>query len=77
MESLRTKLKKCCRQRMKTIADVKAHREAIGQTNAGRYLFVLYKPSDDGVFVITAYELKGNDLTAFRRRRRRRWRVDE
>lgn len=49
-------------------------RVAIGQTQAGRYLRVIYVPDEeaDSVFVITAYELKGKPLTAFRRRMRRR-----
>ena len=47
---------------------------AIGQTEAGRYLRVVYvpEPERDGVFVITAYEFWGKPLLAFRRRRRRR-----
>jgi hypothetical protein len=49
-------------------------RTAIGQTNAGRYLRVIYipDPEPDSVFVITAYELKGKPLKAYRRRSRRR-----
>lgn len=49
-------------------------RVAIGQTQAGRYLRVIYvpDPKPDSVFVITAYELKGKPLTAYRRRRRGR-----
>ncbi len=49
-------------------------RVAIGQTQAGRYLRVIYvpEPDPDSIFVITAYELKGKPLTAYRRRRRRR-----
>jgi len=49
-------------------------RIAIGQTGAGRYLRVIYvpDPQPDSVFVITAYELKGKPLLAYRRRRRRR-----
>ena len=45
-------------------------RVALGQTRAGRYLRVIYVPDrvPDSVFVITAYELTGNPLTAFRRR---------
>ena len=48
-------------------------RVAIGQTQAGRYLRVIYvaDPEPDSVFVITAYELKGKPLTAYRRRHRR------
>ena len=47
---------------------------AIGQTNAGRYLRVFYVPDayGDGVFVVTAYELRGKQLKAFRRRQRRK-----
>lgn len=48
----------------------KDSRVAIGQTDAGRYLRVIYvrdqKP--DSVFVVTAYELDGKPLKAYRRR---------
>ena len=49
-------------------------RIAIGQTRAGRYLRVIYVPDHEsnGIFVITAYELVGKPLKAYRRRRRRR-----
>jgi hypothetical protein len=49
-------------------------RVAIGQTRGGRYLRVIYvpNPEPDSVFIITAYELAGNPLKAYRRRRRRR-----
>jgi len=49
-------------------------RVAIGQTQAGRYLKVIYvpDPQPDSVFVITAYELQGKPLKAYRRRRKRR-----
>ena len=49
-------------------------RIAIGQTRTGRYLRVIYvpDPEPDSVFVITAYDLGGKALTAYRRRRRRR-----
>jgi hypothetical protein len=48
-------------------------RVAVGQTRDGRYVRVIYldDPEPDGVFVITAYELKGKQLLAYRRRRRR------
>jgi hypothetical protein len=48
-------------------------RHALGQTGAGRYLHVIYVPDTvgDGVFVVTAYELRGKALQAYRRRRRR------
>ena len=49
-------------------------RFALGQTEAGRYLKVVYAPREDaeGIFVITAYELRGKELKAYRRRRRGR-----
>jgi hypothetical protein len=49
-------------------------RMALGQTASGRYLRVIYvpDPEPDSVFVITAYELAGKALAAFRRRRRKK-----
>jgi hypothetical protein len=49
-------------------------RIALGQTRAGRCLRVIYvpDPEPDSVFVITAYDLVGKPLTAYRRRRRRK-----
>src|SRR5579864_9307090 len=49
-------------------------RVALGQTASGRYLRVIYVPDAEpnSVFVITAYELMGKPLAAFRRRRRRK-----
>ena len=49
-------------------------RIALGQTRSGRYLRVIYVPEPDrtAVFVITAYDLRGKPLTAYRRRRRER-----
>jgi hypothetical protein len=49
-------------------------RIALGQTVSGRYLRVIYvpDPEPDSVFVITAYELGGKPLAAFRRRRRKK-----
>ncbi len=49
-------------------------RVAIGQTRGGRFLRVIYVPDPrpDSIFVITAYELDGKPLVAYRRRRRRR-----
>jgi hypothetical protein len=54
----------------------KGSRIAIGRTEAGRYLRVIYVPDaqSNSVFVITAYELTGKPLIAYRRRRRRRGR---
>jgi hypothetical protein len=45
-------------------------RVAIGQTDSGRYLRVIYvrDPKPDSIFVITAYELDGKPLKAYRRR---------
>ena len=47
---------------------------AAGQTSAGRFLRVFFVPDShgDGVFVITAYPLRGKQLRALRRRRRRK-----
>jgi hypothetical protein len=49
-------------------------RVAIGQTTAGRFLRVIYvrDPVPDSVFVITAYDLRGKPLKAYRRRQRRK-----
>jgi hypothetical protein len=48
-------------------------RVAVGQTQSGRHLPVIYvaDAEPDGVFVITAYELTGKPLLAYRKRRRR------
>lgn len=49
-------------------------RQALGQTASGRYLRVIYVPDPEpgSVFVVTAYDLRGKPLQAYRRRRRRR-----
>ncbi|HUT52079.1 MAG TPA: hypothetical protein VM658_01675 [bacterium] len=49
-------------------------RIALGQTAAGRYLKVIYvrDQGSENLFVITAYELKGKPLAAYRKRQRRR-----
>jgi len=49
-------------------------RIAIGQTESGRYIRVIYvpEPTINSIFVITAYEINGNVLKAYRRRRRRK-----
>ena len=49
-------------------------RIVMGQTEAGRYLRVIYVPDPGGgsAFVITAFELKGKQLKAHRRFKRRR-----
>ena len=49
-------------------------RVALGQTQAGRYLRVIYVPDPEpgSVFVITAYDLGPKARKALRRRRRRK-----
>ena len=49
-------------------------RVALGQSNRGRYLRVIYLPDPvpNSVFVITAYQLGRKALHALRRRRRRK-----
>ena len=49
-------------------------RIAIGKTEDGRYLRVIYvaDPGPQTVFVITAYELEGKPLAAYKRRRRKK-----
>jgi hypothetical protein len=49
-------------------------RIVLGQTEAGRYLRVIYVPDPDpaSVFVITAYELAGRPLAGLRRRRKKK-----
>jgi len=43
-------------------------------TKTGRYLRVIYVPDPvpDSIFVITAYDLTGKPLKAYKRRRRRK-----
>ena len=47
-------------------------RVALGQTEAGRYLRVIYvpDPTPNSVFVVTAYELSDNAKKALRRRQK-------
>lgn len=49
-------------------------RIALGQTDAGRYLQVVYVPDPDrhSLFVVTAYDLRGKALAAYRSRRKRK-----
>ncbi|HEY9680650.1 MAG TPA: DUF4258 domain-containing protein [Oculatellaceae cyanobacterium] len=47
-------------------------RMALGQTDAGRYLRVIYVSDRDSIFVITAYELTDKQLKAYRRRRKKK-----
>jgi hypothetical protein len=62
------------RGRGEDLPAAKGARMRLGQTGAGRYLQVVYMPDEDdeGVFVITAYELQGKAKKAFRRRQRRK-----
>jgi hypothetical protein len=46
--------------------------QAVGKTSLGRYLKVIYIEVPDSILVATAYDLRGLELKAFRRRRRRR-----
>jgi hypothetical protein len=52
----------------------KSTRMRLGKTTAGRHLQVVYVPDAgrDSAFVITAHELKGKSLQAYRRRQRRK-----
>lgn len=49
-------------------------RIVLGRTRAGRVLKVVCVPDDvgDGVFVVTAFDLRGKPLRAFKRRMRGR-----
>jgi hypothetical protein len=49
-------------------------RMALGPTAAGCHLRVIYVPDPEAesVFVVTAYELRGKPLKAYRRRRKKR-----
>jgi hypothetical protein len=51
-------------------------RVALGRTQAGRHLRIIYVPDPDpaGAFVITAYELRGKPLAAYRMRMRKKHR---
>ena len=51
-------------------------RVVVGKTRAGRYLRVIYvsDPEPESVFVITAFELRGKPLFAYRRRLRKKGR---
>ena len=54
-------------------AGTESSRVAVGQTDAGRYLRVIYvpDPQPDSAFVITAYDLSPKALKALRRRRKK------
>ena len=59
-----------------SVSPGQSSRIAVGRTNTGRFLKVVYSSDKDGggIFVITAYDLTGKALLAFRRRLRRRQR---
>ncbi len=44
-----------------------------GQTESGRYLRIVYSPllSRKGIFIVTAYDLRGKALSTFRRQRKK------
>ncbi|HEO64711.1 MAG TPA: DUF4258 domain-containing protein [Spirochaetes bacterium] len=48
-------------------------RIALGRTQEGRYLRVIYVPDPEpnSVFIITAYELKGKPLKAYKKRKKK------
>jgi hypothetical protein len=52
-------------------------RVVIGTTQDGRFLKVIYvlDQKDNSIFVITAYDLKGKPLMAYKRRLRKRGKV--
>lgn len=47
-------------------------RVAIGQTEAGRFLRVIYVPAEQAIFVVTAFDLGPKSRKALRRRVRKR-----
>lgn len=49
-------------------------RVAIGQTQSGCYLKIIYvpEPESNSAFIITAYQLTGKPLNAYRKRKRRK-----
>ncbi len=59
---------------MERYQERKGARVALGQAESGRYLKVIYVPDPEpnSVFIVTAYELKGKHLAAFKRRLRKK-----
>ena len=55
------------------LAEDRNSRAIMGQTDAGRYLKVVFVPDQGRAsgFVVTAYELRGNALKRYRRAKRR------
>jgi hypothetical protein len=68
------KLPRCSRNRWKIELVAGGSRVAVGQTDTGRYLRVIYvpDPEPETAFVVTAYDLGPKALKALRRRRRRK-----
>ncbi len=56
------------------LAGREGSRIALGRTVSDRYLRVIYVPDAelDSVFAITAYDLTGKSLAAYRRRRKKK-----
>ena len=73
-EVTQPEVEQALRRRGEDRAGQDGSRVAIGRTLAGRELRVIYvrDPEGDGIFVITAYELRGKPLMAYRRRKRRK-----
>jgi hypothetical protein len=70
--SLKKKWRMSWRDRWRIAAGADGSRIALGQTEAGRYLRVIYvaDPTPGSVFVITAYELGEKARKALRRRQK-------
>jgi hypothetical protein len=68
----KTRSKPSSHDRGKIGPALRGQESLLEQTSAGRYLRVIYVTEVDGVFVITAYELTGKPLLAYRRRKRRK-----
>ena len=63
------------RGRGEDLAAARNARMKLGQTASGQHLQVIYVPDDDdrrSLFVISAYDLRGKALKAFRRRQRKK-----
>jgi hypothetical protein len=73
-----TKLRPSCAGQAEDRRGSDDSRVAIGQTPTGRYLRVVYvrDPEPQSFFGITAYELRGQPLTAYQRRQRRKGYAD-
>ncbi len=55
-----------------TVLGTRGHELPLVRPGFGRYLRVVYVPEPESIFVITAYDLSGKALIAYRRRMRRR-----